>query len=344
MFFFLLQGIQCLYLEPIPCELYFVSALYKIQRRRYFCQSFTLLTQKHCSLFDFNPKIVEAPLLILEDATDETLVYLLLMLLYYKSGANDIPNFIPAGGYPFLLVLYMIKCLFFPWRTRKPLWQAILSVVTAPLTLPTFFHTYVADIFTSMVKVFQDLLWTACFIISGDFLIHDSLDDDSTIQPREWHKSIWYTRFVVPLICLFPLWLRFNQCLRKYADTRQRMPHLANAFKYAMSQTVTLFGAFHPLYLTRETRQHHELYDGVILKQLQRDESKNWFDRFWLFMFIASSLYSFFWDVYFDWGLGRKEYGFLGPRLMYPKKIYYYSVMCADLFLRWVVSFLCIFL
>jgi hypothetical protein len=32
-------------------------------------------------------------------------------------------------------------------------------------------------------------------------------------------------------------------------DTGKRMPNLANAFKYAMSQTVTLFGAFHPLYL-----------------------------------------------------------------------------------------------
>lgn len=27
------------------------------------------------------------------------------------------------------------------------------------------------------------------------------------------------------------------------------MPNLANAFKYALSQSVTLFGAFHPLYL-----------------------------------------------------------------------------------------------
>lgn len=261
------------------------------------------------------------------------------MLLYYKSGANDIPNFIPPGGYPFLLVLYTMKCLVFPWRTRKPLWQAILSVVSAPVARPTFFHTYIADIFTSMVKVFQDLLWAACFIISGDFLIHDSLQDNSDVTPHEWQRSIWYTRFVVPLICLFPLWIRFNQCLRKYADTRQRMPHLANAFKYAMSQTVTLFGAFHPLYLTREkTHSHHPVTSDMSIHDLQANEDKNWFDRFWLFMFVASSLYSFFWDVYFDWGLGRRSYGYLGPRLMYPKKMYYYSVICADLFLRYVWS------
>jgi len=58
------------------------------------------------------------------------------------------------------------------------------------------------------------------------------------------------------------------------------------------------------------------------------------FQLFWMGLFIMSSLYSFFWDVYMDWGLGRPKYGFLGPRLMFPKKIYYYGVMSSDLFLR----------
>jgi len=43
-----------------------------------------------------------------------------------------------------------------------------------------------------------------------------------------------------------------------------------------------------------------------------------------------------------DWGLGRKEYGFLGPRLMYPKKSVYYISIAMDLVLRsmWVLSLL----
>lgn len=32
-----------------------------------------------------------------------------------------------------------------------------------------------------------------------------------------------------------------------------------------------------------------------------------------------------------DWGLGRPSYGFLGPRLMFPNKFYYYGVMALDL-------------
>lgn len=43
-----------------------------------------------------------------------------------------------------------------------------------------------------------------------------------------------------------------------------------------------------------------------------------------------------------DWGLGRKEYSYLGPRLMYPKKSAYYITIAMDLVLRsmWVLSLL----
>lgn len=74
-------------------------------------------------LFDFDPRIVDTPIMILEDATDETLIFLSLMLLYYNSGAGDIPDIIPPGCYPFILVLYTIKCIVFPLKTRVPMWK-----------------------------------------------------------------------------------------------------------------------------------------------------------------------------------------------------------------------------
>jgi len=164
-------------------------------------------------LFDFDPRIVDTPIMIFEDATDETLTFLIIMLVYYKSGAHDIPDLFPPGCYPFMLVLFALKRLFFPLKTRIPLWKTIFKVITAPLNKPTFFQTYTADVFTSMVKVFQDILWTCCFIVSGDFLIteRDGYDDELL---KNWHKTLWYKDIVIPLICLFPLWIRFNQCLR----------------------------------------------------------------------------------------------------------------------------------
>ena len=148
-----------------------------------------------------------------------------------KAGAGTIPPLIPSGCYPFLLVLYTLKCLFFPLKTRAPLWKNVVAVVTAPLTAPTFFHTYIADVFTSMVKVFQDILWTVCYIVSGDFLVGELESTNFNRESKDWQETFWYKKILIPLICLFPLWIRFCQCLRRYIDTGNRVPNLPNAFK-----------------------------------------------------------------------------------------------------------------
>ena len=193
------------------------------------------------------------------------------------------------------------------------MWKAISKVVTAPLHAPSFFHGYVGDIFTSMVKVFQDIAWTICWVLSGDFTRSEDMKNHTTFH---WSTSHWYKNILIPILCLIPLLIRFNQCLRRYADTGDRFPHLANAAKYALSQTVTLFGAFHPLYLEYIPEMRGKA---------------NLFQIFWMVVFISSSLYSFAWDVLMDWGLGRREYGFLGPSLMYPRRYYYFAVIAIDL-------------
>lgn len=235
--------------------------------------------------------------------------------------------------------------LIFPLKLRVPLWRAIFKVITAPLTKPTFFHTYCADVFTSMVKVFQDILWTGCFFVSGDFLIKER-DGLENAEPKNWHEAVWYKDIVIPLICLFPLWIRFNQCLRRYIDTGKRNPNLFNAGKYALSQTVTLFGAFHPLYMMYKKREEQDefmkdtqLLDDTLAFDLP-DSKRSIFDYFWFGIFIASSLYSYFWDVRMDWGLGRLDNRLLGTRLMFPSRKPYYMVMVVDLFLRfmWVTT------
>lgn len=269
-------------------------------------------------LFDFNPHIVDTPLMIFDEAVDNTLIFLTCMLLYYKAGVHDIPGNFPAGVFPFILVVVTIYKLIFPLRTRGPMWHSIWLVVTAPMTSPSFYHGYVGDIFTSMVKVFQDMAWTAFFILSGDWLISE---DVAASLKHKWSSRMWYRNALIPMLTLLPLWIRFNQCLRRYLDTGDRFPHLANAAKYALSQTVTLFGAFHPLYM-RNKRE------------------SDVFEAFWTFAFVASSLYSFTWDVYMDWGLGRPKHSFLGPRLMYPKRSLYYATIGVDLVLRfaWVLT------
>ena len=73
-----------------------------------------------------------------------------------------------------------------------------------------------------------------------------------------------------------------------------------------MAQTVTLFGTFHPLYLmsARGAGSLNISEDGDELIIQHRADV---FQVFWIFLFVASSIYSFCWDVYMDWGLGRRE-------------------------------------
>ena len=105
---------------------------------------------------------------------------------------------IPPLWYPTFLILYTIKRLIFPLRTRLPLWTAIKHVAMAPFITPTFFVTCVGDVFTSMVKVFQDLLFAVCFLAYGDFLLSDDLLDTEPHGrlPQAWTHTFWYCSYV----------------------------------------------------------------------------------------------------------------------------------------------------
>ncbi|GMH72957.1 hypothetical protein TrST_g2521 [Triparma strigata] len=289
-------------------------------------------------LFEFDPRNVNSSLGILTEAVDETLVFLLLMLLYYKSCVGAIPKPYPSGVYPFLLVLYTFKCMIFPWRMRKNLWMTLLNVVTSPFHPATFFSTYIADVVTSMIKNLQDWAWTFCYIFQGAYMQHHK--EYQKHPERHWQNQFWYTNILIPLICLLPIWFRLMQCLRRYHDTGRRWPNLANAFKYSLSQTVTLFGTFHPLYMYNSDSVRVSVYADDDEAVMAVKPPVDLFQIFWIGLFVVSSCYSFAWDVFMDWGLGRKEFNWLGPRLMFPHQSWYYVAIFVDIFLRflWVTS------
>jgi hypothetical protein len=51
-----------------------------------------------------------------------------------------------------------------------------------------------------------------------------------------------------PIVAALPSWFRLAQCFRRYRDTRQPFPHLANAGKYATTFLVVLFSTLHSVY------------------------------------------------------------------------------------------------
>lgn len=46
-----------------------------------------------------------------------------------------------------------------------------------------------------------------------------------------------------PMVAMLPAWFRFAQCIRRYRDTKEAFPHLANALKYSTSFLVVIFSS-----------------------------------------------------------------------------------------------------
>ena len=307
-------------------------------------------------LFKFDPRNVDTPIAIFNEAADELLVFLVCMLLYYK--LNNM-KFIFDHDRIICLSRFCLSCsttcqlggcwwyarvdatpcishvphpvhhqkrIFSLGKEKDALachqtsyhrtlriayillnlcWRCVhqysegegLSRLAVRLT---FFSSHTGCKLShltlpGMLTFWLYRRWTICFVGLGDFLL--LVADHKEGYANVWTEQFWYKNVAIPLTCLFPLWLRLNQCLRKYGDTGNRMPHLANAAKYAMSTAVSLFGAFHPLYLMQRGHAHVDSQGGGIVMESSRYEGKM-FQYFWFGLFISLSLYSFCWDVY----------------------------------------------
>ena len=264
-------------------------------------------------IFELDARSTMTPGQVLSEATNLTIIYLVNVLLYYKTINGGFPEFIHRGYFPLALFLYALYRMVRPWKYRRGVLKTIVQVMMAPFTEVTFLHTFVGDYMTSTIKVDQDLLWSGCFFLSGEFYLKDVIDP---IPTQNCANATWYTQMAVPLFCALPLWWRFQQNLRRIKDTGKWCPSGANAFKYALAQIVSLFGVFHPIYSTSTTI----------------DTFQTW----WILVFSLRSLYTWVWDVKMDWGLGDPKYGFLAKRFMYTRKSMYYTAIVADLFLRFL--------
>lgn len=267
-------------------------------------------------LFELDPRYVRGHIKIINDCIVDTIIFLMLTMLYFKAMLRHLPYPVKRPG-TFILFGIAIAAyrLIFPWQNRRHLWTTLFRVVFCFCNEPVnFFDTYVGDVLTSMVKIFLDVAFTVGFVCSGDVLLEGK---ESRHAGMEWRFNFWYRNIACPLVVFLPLFWRFLQCLSRYGATGQRWPHLGNAVKYGAAQLITIFGAIHPLYSTLAASLGYQV--------------------FWLSLFICSTLLSFGWDVLVDWGLGWFA---LNDRQMYPHRGYYYAAVVLDLFLRflWVYS------
>jgi len=214
---------------------------------------------------------------------------------------------IAVGGV--LLRFFWCRSIQSEWNGRHQrisLLKAVCMVLLSPFSEAFFSRTFIADILTSMPKIFADMQFTSCLYITGDiFDGNKSSNSESCSTDNGTYKAIKI------VLSLLPFWIRLMQCVRGFSDSFA-MKHVANGFKYCMSMTVVALS----------------FTAGKV--------------PIWTVVSVASSLYAYWWDLHMDWGLGpgwirRALHGktlggaskdcLLRPTRKYPTHWYYFAMV-----------------
>jgi hypothetical protein len=233
-------------------------------------------------------------------------VYLMLDL---ARGGGRWTNAEPAiaEAISFLGMLFLAICPF-PILFRPTRWYILRTlgkIVTAPFHMVDFKDFYTGDQLTSLVNVFNDICYSFCHILSGNFLSTTTDVQCTNVQ----NTAVWCLAFL-------PYWWRFLQCLRKYRDNppaNQRQ--LYNAAKYFSSMLTTLFAL------------------------MWKNFPVNQYLIVWIIAATWSTIFSYSWDIYCDWGLvsfqpGEKWPTFMGRKLLIKNHAWYYLAMGTNFLLR----------
>ncbi|KAG5114486.1 hypothetical protein JHK82_037755 [Glycine max] len=183
--------------------------------------------------------------------------------------------------------------------THREIWKAI-----------SFTDFFLADILTSMAKVFSDLERSVCRMVHRQVATIAWLEADSVCGSHS---------VAIPLVLVLPYLFRLNQCLRQYKDTGEKTT-LLNALKYSTAMPVIFLSAL----------KYHVF----------TERWTNFYRPLWLLAGVVNSSYSFYWDVNQDWDLSgfTRIFKFNKPHLfshmLHGRRWVYFWVIGSNLVLR----------
>ncbi|CAL5346576.1 unnamed protein product [Camellia sinensis] len=230
-------------------------------------------------------------------------------LYLYSHGEVSLAAFQPVLLYAAVTMLLIFPFDIFYLSSRYFLLRTLWRIVF-PLQAISFADFFVADILTSMAKVFSDLERSVCRMVHRQVATVAWLEADSVCG----HHSV-----AIPAVLVLPYLFRFFQCLRQYKDTGEKTT-LLNALKYSTAIPVIFVSAL---------KYHTE-----------HDRWMNFYRPLWLLSSVLNSLYSFYWDVTRDWDLSvfTRIFKFSKPHicshLLHGLKWVYFWVIASNLVLR----------
>ncbi|KAH9793039.1 EXS domain-containing protein [Citrus sinensis] len=176
--------------------------------------------------------------------------------------------------------------------THREVWKAI-----------SFSDFFLADILTSMAKVFSDLERSVCRMVHRQVATIAWFEADSVCGSHS---------VAIPLVLVLPYLFRLFQCLRQYKDTRE---------KTALFNVPVIF---------LSALKYHVLPGSWT----------NFYRPLWLLSSVLNSLYSFYWDITRDWDLScfTRIFKFNRPHLcsylFHGRRWVYVWVIGSNLILR----------
>ncbi|XP_032679557.1 xenotropic and polytropic retrovirus receptor 1 homolog [Odontomachus brunneus] len=277
----------------------------------------------HVLIFELDPRNHLSEQHLMELAAVLGVIWTLSLLSFLYSASLSIPPYVNPLVLVCIMVIFLINPLkIFRHEARWWLLKIILRVVISPFAYVNFADFWLADQLNSLATAFVDLYFLICFYI---------MNGDWHVQNDNTECTSGYASVVIrSIVSCLPAWFRFSQCVRRYRDSREAFPHLANAGKYAMTFIVVATNTLSSYYAVEYANRW-----------------ENGWLWAWLFCSFASSIYSFTWDLKMDWGLLDKNAGenrFLREEMVYSATGFYYFAIIEDFILRfvWIVSFILI--
>ncbi|CAN1220323.1 SPX and EXS domain-containing protein 1, partial [Linum perenne] len=178
------------------------------------------------------------------------------------------------------------------------------------ITAITFADFFLADILTSMSKVFSDLERSVCRMVHRQVATIAWFEADSICGSHS---------VAIPLVLVLPYLFRLFQCLRQYKDTKEKTS-LLNALKYSTAVPVIFLSAL----------KYHVF----------PERWTNFYRPLWLLSSFVNCMYSFYWDITRDWDLSgfTRIFKFNRPSLcsylLHGRKWVYFWVIGSNLILR----------
>ena len=202
-----------------------------------------------------------------------------------------------AANAPALLYVSALVVLLMPARcgahphTRRFISSTLVRCVSPTRTV-TFGDFFVADVLCSMAKSVSDVERATCGLLTGGIVTGDVASNEGTCGGYDWK---------VPVALALPSTIRFAQCFRQYADSKNASEtgegdanKLWNALKY--------FSAFPVIFLS------------ALKYHVSRDDWLGTYRPAWIAFAIANTAFSYYWDVTHDWDLSLFATVDAGPK------------------------------